>query len=238
MSFSARSSQGPSQLRHTLLELIDRFFPVLVGRLLVLEEVAQKLHEAVRLLDRTLEDNAPVLHKDSLIRSLKNGVLGGVALFELSLHLPLKVIVGVLGLPITVVEVEFILDGSIHTDAPVAHIVLLDKGPSALLAYVLQHALKGGAHGALVRGADLIVLFQLGVILLDYVLVGAEVDLGHAVGCAEVGIQRVSRWIVKRDPNGSGRMNRAATGFRRAETHRHLKWPIATTALDLLTNRS
>jgi hypothetical protein len=144
--------------------------PLLVGRLLVVEEELQEVDERLRVADVRVKRDPPVLHEDGPIGRLEDRVVRRVALVQLLLDLAVQVVVAVLGLPEAMGESVLVEQGSIDANATVLRAPFRNEFPAHLGATVGQEVAEGGADRPFVLRADALVGLELVVIVFDGVV--------------------------------------------------------------------
>ena len=188
--------QAQADVGHPVLELGDRLLPggVLLGS--VGEEGPERLDQLRRVGQVGVECHALVLPQDGALGRLEEDIVARIAGRELAFDLRGQVVVDVLGLPVAVGEAEVVDQRAVDDDAfvaPRAEGVFGHEGPAALTGAVFEEGLECGAHRGFVGNAELGELVEGGVVGLDGLVGGFEVECGHfdwtGVGYGKVDVQ-------------------------------------------------
>ena len=106
--------------RQLILELVDRGLPLLKMGRLIGEEDFEGVDELFGLGDILVEIFPAILVDDGPVGGLKEDVVTGVAGVEFLLNLLFQVVVGVLGLPVAVGQLEVVHQGAVHAEVAAA----------------------------------------------------------------------------------------------------------------------
>ena len=191
--------EAAAQVGDLLLEVGDGLVPFLVDGLGVGEELVDDLGQVFGIGEIGVEGGLAVLEQEGAVGGLEEDVGIGVALVELAADFGFQVIVGVLGLPVTVDAPEGVAEGGVHDDAVAAaalHGIFGFEGPATLAGGGAEEVEKRLADGSFAGDAVLVELSECGVIGLD-----------ELVSCLEAGLLGTRHGRVLQEGGGERQTN-------------------------------
>lgn len=171
------------QFGDLVLELRDGMLPLFVGGRLVLHERLDRLDKRLGLSDVVVEDFPIVLPNDGVVGGLEEDIVARVAALELPLDFIVEIVVGVLGLPDAVDELERVEHCAVHADAVVValHRVLFGERQPQLTPASAQEIGKRGRDGAFGEEMEAGDALDLVEVLLDGLVARFQVEAVHGV---------------------------------------------------------
>ena len=146
--------KGAAMFCDAVLEFSARLLPLLDGRLVVVEEGAQRIRELVGTGQCTVEDACAILIEHGTVGGLEEDILFWITKTELGFNLLFQIIRTVLRFPDAVDKIELIHDCTVRAERPLAGTmdrVFGNKLPADLSRAIIEQHLERGPHSGLMR---------------------------------------------------------------------------------------
>ena len=156
MSVGDLGREAEGEFRHALLELVHGLLELVDVRFRVGQKGVEQFGELSLVREFDAERLAAVLVEDARLRVFKDDIREGIALGGLLRDLRVKVVLGILSLPVAARYKKLVPHGAVRyhaAPAPALGRQLRDERPMAFLGGLGQQVLESRADGGLVADA-------------------------------------------------------------------------------------